>query len=91
MKKVSRAFLISLCILLIPAIATMVSEEVNWGIMDFFISFVLLTGVIFAIQWVYEKLPKRYRLGIIVIIILAFILLWAELAVGILGTPLAGD
>ena len=50
----------------------------------------LTTG--FAIELVLRKVKKvNKRIAISIVIILMFILLWAELAVGIFVTPLSGS
>lgn len=91
MTKLSWSLLISAFFLLIPALGMFLSNEVNWQIMDFILAFILLSSLIFFIQWLYAKIPKPFRIYIIALVILLFLILWAELAVGILGTPLAND
>lgn len=79
-------------LLLIPFIAMQFTNEVNWSVFDFLVMGVLLTGVGVLFDVVLRKVPnKNNRIAIITIIIIAFLLVWAELAVGIFGTPLAGS
>lgn len=79
-------------LLLIPLIAMQFSDQVNWSFMDFVIMGVLLLGVSFLIEIVFRKIKGyNYRIYLILGIVLIFLLIWAELGVGILGTPFAGN
>ena len=79
-------------ILLIPLVASQLSDEVNWGVFDFIIAGVLLLGTGLLIDRVIMKVQKsQQRILIIIAIVLGFLLIWAELAVGIFGTPFAGS
>ena len=79
-------------LLLIPIIAMQYTEEVDWNLMDFVIAGSLLYGLGFMLDMVIRKVNKlsfRILLGICILIL--FLLLWAELAVGILETLLSGN
>lgn len=94
MKK--RAFIIILSIviglLLIPFIAMQFTTEVDWGTMDFIIMGFLLFGTASLIEFVLRKVSSiQYRILISGLILIALFLIWAELAVGIFGTPFAGS
>lgn len=92
LKRILIIFSIVLGILLVPLIAMQFTQEVNWDIMDFLVATVLLLSVGFLIEFIFRKLKKRNnRYLLIALVILAFLLLWAELAVGIFGSPLAGS
>jgi len=79
-------------LLLIPLIAMQFSSEVNWSPFDFLVMGALLTGTGLAGEWAVRKVKtKEVRIGIVIAILIAFLLIWAELAVGIFGTPLAGS
>ena len=84
--------LIVLSILLIPFIAMQFTEEVNWGLGDFVIMGVLLfaTGMVGDFIWRKVKHSEK-RIGLLILTIIIFLLIWAELAVGIFGTPFAGS
>jgi len=83
---------IVVAILLIPFIAMQFTTEVNWNIMDFVVAGILLLGVGVTIDYAIRKIAKTYyRFAVIITVILLFILIWAELAVGIFGTPFAGN
>jgi hypothetical protein len=79
-------------LLLIPYIAMKVTGDVNWGPFDFMIAGVLLLGTGLAIEFVLRKVRNTtHRLAICAGIVLVLFVIWAELAVGLIGTPLAGS
>ena len=78
-------------ILLIPLIAMQFSEEVNWNLFDFIVAGVLLLGTGIIAEIIFQKIKQRkYQIPIIAGLIVLLILTWAELGVGIFGTPFAG-
>ncbi len=83
---------IAFLILLVPAVAMQFTNEVNWSASDFIVAAVLLFGTALIIELVLRTV-KRHELRIIlaILILAALVLVWAELAVGIFGTPLAGN
>lgn len=79
-------------LLLIPFIAMQFTNEVDWNIFDFAIMGVLLTGTGLLCELVLRKVKSiKNRVIICAAILFAFFLIWAELAVGIFGTPFAGS
>lgn len=79
-------------ILLIPLVSMQFSDQVNWTLSDFVIGGLLLLFTGLIIDFVLRKTKNsKIRLPIIIGIIILFALLWAELAVGIFGTPWAGS
>lgn len=78
-------------LLLIPLIAMQFTDEVKWTLLDFIVGGFLLLGTGFMCELVMRKVNKiNYRITICAAILAAFLLIWAELAVGIFGTPFAG-
>lgn len=76
----------------IPFIAMQFSNQVKWSGFDFAIAAVLLFGTGLVCELVLRKVKKTsHRLLICGVILLALFLVWAELAVGIFGTPFAGQ
>lgn len=79
-------------ILLIPLIAMQFTDEVAWSLFDFVIMGMLLlgTGLLMELAW---RKASNSTSKIIYLLIIAgvFLLVWAELAVGIFGTPFAGS
>ena len=83
---------LTLLLLLIPLIAMQFTNEVTWGALDFLIGGVLLFGLFFSLSFTYSRLNEsKYRWSILIVIVLIFILIWAELAVGIFGTSFGGS
>ena len=85
-------FTVVAIILLIPLIAMQFTDEVNWNLPDFIVAGVLLLGTGLACELVLRKVKNiNYRIAICVGLLLALLLIWAELAVGIFGTPFSGQ
>jgi len=60
--------------------------------MDFLVMGVLLLSVGLIVEFILRKVTnKNNRILLIIGALLAFLLVWAELAVGIIGTPFAGS
>jgi asparagine N-glycosylation enzyme membrane subunit Stt3 len=79
-------------LLLIPLIAMQFTDEVNWTFIDFFVAGILLLVTGLLLELVLQKVNKiNYRIALIVVVLLVIFLIWAELAVGIFGSPFAGD
>lgn len=84
-------FLGSVLLLLLPLIAMQFTDEVNWMLSDFVVAGVLLFGTGLACELVIRTVKKiNYRIAICVALLVLFLLVWAELAVGIFGTPFSG-
>lgn len=84
--------IVALVLLLIPLIAMQFTSEVLWTLSDFFIAFMLLLCAGLAL-WLVIALVKntRNKIALLAAILFLFFLVWAELAVGIFGTPFAGS
>ena len=79
-------------LLLIPLIAMQFTDEVDWKLPDFVIMGALLLGTGLMCEFVLRKVKRiENRVLIIGAILVALFLIWAELAVGIFGTPFAGS
>lgn len=79
-------------ILSIPLIAMQFTNEVKWTPIDFIAAGVLLLTTGFAIEFVIRKVKSTTtRAVLFFIILLILFLVWAELAVGIFGSPIAGS
>ena len=76
---------------LIPLIAMQFTNAVNWNMFDFIAAGGLLLGTGLMCELVMRKVKKiNYRISICAVLLVALLLIWAELAVGIFGTPFAG-
>ncbi|MBZ9631223.1 hypothetical protein LB465_10575 [Salegentibacter sp. LM13S] len=79
-------------LLLIPLIAMQFSNEVVWTASDFIIMGILLLVTGLGINLVLRKVSSsKNRLIIGGIVLAVFFVIWAELAVGIFGSPFAGS
>ncbi|MCS0615050.1 hypothetical protein NX783_20120 [Massilia kyonggiensis] len=81
---VRRVLLATLAILLVPAVAMRFTNEVNWGPGDFLAAGALLAGTGLAYVLAKPRIagrPGRLLLG--GLLALGLLLVWAELAVGI--------
>lgn len=84
--------LVIVILLLIPFIAMQFSGEVNWSPFDFVVAAILLFGAGIMCEIALRKLKNnKYRVAACTIILVLLLIFWAELAVGIFGTPLAGS
>lgn len=78
-------------LLIIPFVAMQFTKEVNWSFFDFAIAAVLLSVVAIAIELVLRRFKSlKQRIVICTSILLVLFMVWAELAVGIFGSPFAG-
>ena len=84
--------LITLTILILPFLALQLSNQVNWSLLDFVLMGILLVSLGFVVNRLLNKSKRAIsRWGLITLAILVFLLIWAELAVGIFQTPFAGN
>ena len=79
-------------LLLIPFISMKFTDEVKWTPFDFVVAGVLLLGTGLAIEIVLRIVKQfKYRLAMCAAILFALFIVWAELAVGLIGTRFAGS
>lgn len=80
------------CLLLVPFIAMRFTGEVAWDTVDFLVAGLLLAGTgvsyVIAARW---AASRRARIAIGFALAALLFLVWAELAVGVFGTPFAGS
>ena len=77
---------------MIPLIAMQLTDEVKWSLFDFIIMGAVLSITGLLGEVILKKVKKsKHRLILYITIVMIFFLIWAELAVGIFGTPFAGD
>lgn len=77
---------------MVPAVAMVFTDEVNWSPVDFAAAAVLLFGAAAIIEAALRLVAKPlYRLLAVASILLVLLVIWAELAVGLIGTPMAGS
>ncbi|MFD3003590.1 hypothetical protein ACFS7Z_24750 [Pontibacter toksunensis] len=79
-------------ILLIPFIGMQLTDEVSWTLFDFVVAGILLLGTGLLCELVMRTVKNvDFQIGILAVILISLFLLWAEIAVGIFGTPFAGN
>ena len=79
-------------LLLIPLVAMQFTDEVHWSLADFLLLGALLLLLGLALEWVLRKVHKSTHRWILILgLLFVFALILAELAVGLLGTPFAGN
>ena len=79
-------------LLLMPLIAMLFTKEVDWSGSDFIIGGILLFGTAGVIDLVLRNVKTAKNRIIFSLLVLAVLfLVWAELAVGVFGTPFAGS
>jgi hypothetical protein len=81
-KRLTGMVLFVVVLLFIPLIAMQFTDEVNWTLSDFIVAAILLFGTVFLIEGVLRMVRKTK---------LVLLLLWAEMAVGLFGSPIAGS
>ena len=70
-------------LLLVPLVAMQFTAAVDWNAADFIVMGLLLFGTGSAFVLAARKAPGKHRLAIGVLFLLAFLYVWAELAVGV--------
>lgn len=79
-------------LLLIPLIAMQFTDEVNWNTFDFMVAGIILMGTGLAVELVLRTIRStQKRILLCGFILFVLFLIWAELAVGIFGSPFAGS
>ena len=78
-------------ILLLPLVAMQFTDEVNWDVADFAFAGALLIGTGITYELAVRKTgDTAYRAAVGVALAAAFILVWMNLAVGLIGTERDG-
>ncbi len=79
-------------LLMIPLIAMQFTNEVNWSLSDFIIMGVLLLSMGLICELIIRSVQKStYRIALCIAVLVMLFLIWAELAVGVFGTPFSGS
>jgi len=79
-----------LLVLLLPLIGVILFD-LDWNIFDFLIIGLLILFFSIAINLILNHLiSSKLRLILILMLVILFLLIWAELAVGVFGTPFSG-
>lgn len=88
-----KKILISITIILtIPVFGKLFTDDFQWALPDFIIGAILLYGTGIIIDFILKKIQKKsHRLALCGLILFVLLFIWAELAVGLIGTPFAGN
>ncbi|UEQ75760.1 hypothetical protein [Chryseobacterium arthrosphaerae] len=79
-------------VLTVPMLGNIFSKEVNWTVSDFLVAGILLFTTAFLINMARNKIKKQsLKIILCIFTLLAVVLIWLELAVGIFGSPFAGS
>ncbi|MFD2366763.1 hypothetical protein [Pseudoduganella sp. GCM10020061] len=91
-RSILTVFLVTGLLLLIPLVAMQFNTEVNWDETDFIVMGILLStiGLLYVAGSRMVKTTGQ-RIAVGVVLFLVFFFTWAELAVGVFGTPWAGS
>ncbi len=74
-------------VLLLPLVAMQFTDDVNWSVADFALAGALLLSVGIPLEFALRKSgDAAYRAGVGVALVAAFILVWVNGAVGIIGS-----
>ena len=88
----SKRIFYPLFLLLIPLIGMTITDEINWSPFDFIFMGSLLIFLSIGINFISNRAKNlKNRVLYIGILVIIFMLIWAELAVGLFGTPFAGS
>jgi hypothetical protein len=91
-KRLIVIMLMAAFLLLIPLIAMQFTAEVDWTLSDFIVAGVMLLGTGLMCELVMRNIHDiKLRIAICAALLVVLVLIWAELAVGIFGTPFGGQ
>ncbi len=77
---------IAVILLIIPAVAMQVTTEVDWDLPDFIVMGGLLAAIGLGIEFlVRQSQSAAYRVGAVIALVTAFLTIWVNLAVGMIG------
>lgn len=88
-----KKILISITVILtIPVFGKLFTDDFQWALPDFIIGAILLYGTGIITDFILRKIQKKsHRIALCCFILLLLVFIWAELAVGLIGTPFAGN
>jgi len=85
-KNIVRIALATAFILLLPLLAMQISDEVVWDLADFAVAGALLLGTGLTYEMVARKMGSiAYRVAVGIALVAALLLVWVNLAVGLIG------
>jgi hypothetical protein len=86
-----RKIFLPLFVLLVPLVG-IIFFELDWSGFDFLVMTLLILSLSILINLIlYYTDSSKLKILLIFIVAILFLLIWVELAVGIFGTPFAGN
>ena len=86
-QRILNIVLMTALILAVPLVAMRFTDEVNWDLADFIVAGALLFGTGIAYEIVSKRMPSvGYRVAVGVALVTALMLVWVNLAVGLIGS-----
>jgi hypothetical protein len=86
-RQVLRVAAVTAALLLVPAVAMRFTDDVVWTALDFSVAGTLLFGAGLAFEWVASRAPNLpAKAGAAAAVATALFLVWANLAVGLIGS-----
>mgnify|MGYP000070738662 CR=1 FL=1 len=77
--------IVVLLLLLVPFIGMQFNNDINWKVSDFLLAGLILFATGLAIDFILSKLKKsKFRIIAVIFLVIAVLLIWAELAVGLI-------
>ena len=90
-KRLRYRLLLSWSLLLIPLVGSQFTTEIQWNVYDYLAAALLLGVGAWSIERILQSPKSKHLKNIgVVVVLLLLLLLWAEMAVGLFGSPLAG-
>lgn len=91
-KDIIGVFIVTAAILAVPLIAMQFTNEVAWSLFDFIFmgALISVTGILMVLAS--RKIKNINQKAVVIILLLiAFLLIWTQLAVGIVSAPFSGS
>ena len=91
-KNLFKIIVVTGIVVFIPFIAMLITDEVRWNTFDFVLmDLMIFSSVLLGVTFQKKNKNPKKRILVMIILLLLFLLIWAELAVGIFDTLFAGS
>jgi|TARA_R100000479_G_scaffold70100_3_gene33711 uncharacterized protein YybS (DUF2232 family) len=68
------------------------TDKVQWSLFDFIIATILLLSAGLSVHFIFQKVKKmKYRITLLFLLLVLFLVTWIEIAVGLFGTEISGS
>ena len=67
------------------------TNEVRWSLFDFLIMGVIILCCSISINRIFSRSKSNFKYIYVFFVLIVFLLLWIEIAVGIFGSPISGS